>query len=288
MRPTVPGAGIRTQGGSVRGVPASRPRRVRRDGGYSGRSSSKRRRFELEALGEAVVTSSIRKASAVIGSPLLRLAVLLAGLVIALAAGLWLGHAPPLLDVHRWRDEGGPWAPLLFVLFFGVAALVFAPRPALSALAGMLFTLPVALLVVLTGTVLGAGLAFGIARLLGRDAIAPRLRAGRLQKLDSVFAHRGFTATVICRLLPVLPYSVVNYGAGITQVGLVPFLAGTAVGTLPANLVYITAGNALVAGTTWQIMMWLALAAAVLVAAGWAARTSSLAKKRAWSESRTL
>jgi uncharacterized membrane protein YdjX (TVP38/TMEM64 family) len=217
-----------------------------------------------------VVTSAIRKASTAVGSPFLRLVLLLVGLAVALVVGLLFGSE--LWSVDRWRAERGPWAPLLFVLLFGAAALVFAPRPALSTLAGTLFALPVALPVVVAGTVLGAGLAFGIARLLGREAVAPRLRAGRLQKLDSVFARRGFTATVLCRLLPVLPYGVVNYGAGITRVRPLPFLAGTAVGTFPANLVYVVVGNNLVAGEFWRLVTWLAVALAALVVAGWLAR----------------
>lgn len=216
--------------------------------------------------------SSIRKISAVAGSPFLRLAVLVIGLVVALAVGWLLGPDTPLLDIRTWRGESGAWTPLLFVLLFGAAALVFTPRPALSAIAGILFALPVAVPVVVTGTVLGAGLAFGIARLLGREALAPLLRKGRLSALDSAFARRGFTATVICRLLPVLPYGVVNYGAGVTRVRLLPFLAGTAVGTLPANIAYITAGNALAAGDGWMPAIWLALAVAFVVCAGWGAR----------------
>ncbi len=219
-----------------------------------------------------MVMSSIRKISAVTGSPFLRLAVLVIGLAVALAVGWWLGPDTPLLDIRTWRGESSAWRPLLFVLLFGVAALVFTPRPALSAIAGILFTLPVAVPVVVAGTVLGAGLAFGIARLLGREALAPLLRKGRLNALDSAFARRGFTATVICRLLPVLPYGVVNYGAGVTRVRLLPFLAGTAVGTLPANIAYITAGSALTAGDGWMPAIWFALAVVALVFVGWLAR----------------
>ncbi|MEV4733019.1 VTT domain-containing protein [Saccharopolyspora sp. NPDC049426] len=216
--------------------------------------------------------SSISKAAAVAGSPYLRLAVLGIGLAVAIVAGVWLGPDAPLLDIRTWREASTWWTPMLFVLFFGVAALVFAPRPALSTIAGILFAPPVAVLVVVTGTVLGAGLAFGIARLLGRDALAPLLRRGRLNALDSAFARRGFTATVICRLLPILPYGVVNYGAGVTRVRVLHFLAGTAVGTLPANIVYITAGNALAAGAGWMPAIWLGLAVAALVGAGWLTR----------------
>ncbi|RRO14692.1 TVP38/TMEM64 family protein [Saccharopolyspora rhizosphaerae] len=215
--------------------------------------------------------SPIRKAD-MARSASLRLALLGIGLAVALAVGAWSGPDAPLLDVQTWHEASSGWTPLLFVLAFGAAALVFAPRPALSTIAGIVFTMPVAVPVVVAGTVLGAGLAFGIARLLGREALAPLLRNGRLHALDSAFARRGFTATVICRLLPIVPYGVVNYGAGVTRVRPLPFLAGTAVGTLPANLAYITAGNALAAGAGWMPTLCSGLAAAALLGIGWLAR----------------
>lgn len=70
---------------------------------------------------------------------------------------------------------------------------------------------------------------------------------------------------MICRLLPIVPYGVVNYGAAVTRVRLLPFLAGTAVGTLPANIAYITAGNALAADADWMPMLWIGPSLAILV-----------------------
>lgn len=63
---------------------------------------------------------------------------------------------------------------------------------------------------------------------------------------------------MICRLLPIVPYGVVNYGAAVTRVRLLPFLAGTAVGTLPA-------GNALAADADWMPMLWIGPSLAILV-----------------------
>ncbi|GAB3685437.1 hypothetical protein GCM10027597_35930 [Saccharopolyspora tripterygii] len=205
---------------------------------------------------------------------MVRLALLGVLLLAAGAVALWMRPAAPLLNVEHWRSGGDVWTPLLFVLFFGVAALLFVPRPALAAVAGVVFDLPVALPVVVAGTVFGAGVAFGLARMLGRDAVAPRLNKGRLETLDSLFARRGFTATVVCRLLPLLPYAVINYGAGVTRVRSMAFLAGTAVGTLPANIAYVTVGGALVGVTASNLVIWLGAVVAVIavVALAWFGR----------------
>ena len=45
------------------------------------------------------------------------------------------------------------------------------------------------------------------------------------------------------RLLPPVPFAVVNYGAGLTTVRAGPFLAATALGVLPASVVYASIGG---------------------------------------------
>lgn len=217
--------------------------------------------------------SSLSRAAAWLSRPGVRLGLLGALLLAAIPIGLWspLGD---LLNVERWRGDGGAVTPLLFAAVFGLAALVFVPRPALATAAGALFSVPLALPVVVAGTVLSAGVAFGLARLLGRDAIAPRLGRGRLEVVDSLFARHGFTATVVCRLLPLLPFAVINYAAGVTRVRATAFLSGTAVGTLPANVAYVMFGGALVAGADVGMGRVLVGVGAVVVLAvlAWLAR----------------
>ncbi len=211
--------------------------------------------------------------------PMARLVLFVTLLLAAFVVGLWVLPAAPLWNVEHWRSDGSVWDPLLFVLFFGMAALLFVPRPALAAAAGVVFSVPLALSVVVVGTGLGSGVAFGLARLLGREAVGPRLRRGRLETLDSLFARHGFIATVVCRLLPPLPYAMINYGAGVTRVRTVSFLVGTAVGTLPANVAYVTVGSALVADPASGVLTWMGpiLAVVVLAVLAWFGRRHVLA-----------
>ncbi|MDA3624040.1 VTT domain-containing protein [Saccharopolyspora sp. WRP15-2] len=198
-------------------------------------------------------------------SPKVRFA--LAGVLVLLflVAAFWLRQNGSVLALDEWRRASGPWVPLLFTFVFGLLTLFFVPRPALAAAAGALFSLPVALPVVVAGTVLGAAAAFGLARALGREPLAPLLRRSRIQQLDSFLVRRGFVATVVCRLVPVVPFAAVNYAAGITGVRTLPFLAGTAVGTVPANLSYVMFGGALVADAGTGLWLALALGGVVLI-----------------------
>lgn len=178
-------------------------------------------------------------------SPLSRL-VLLVVLLLAGSTVVLAGQENGVLgSLAGWRNAQSSWMPFVYPLVFALLTMVFVPRPALATVAGALFGMPVALAVAGLGTVLGAGISFGLGRALGRDALSPLLSRGKLRALDAQFARHGFLATVLCRLLPTVPFAAVNYSAALTRVQPIPFLAGTAVGTLPANSAYVAFGGAL-------------------------------------------
>lgn len=195
---------------------------------------------------------------------LLVLVALLAG------TGCWvvLGGAELLGDVRRWVDGLGVWGPLVFVLCYALAVTVLLPGSVLTASAGALFGLAVGVVVVLAGATAGAVLSFGLARWLGRPAVARYTGSGRLARLDVYLSRRGFVAVLLLRLVALFPFAAVNYGAGVAGVRFAPYVAATALGILPATLVYTGLGGAL--GDPGSPLLWLAPVGLLLLsAAGW-------------------
>jgi uncharacterized membrane protein YdjX (TVP38/TMEM64 family) len=167
--------------------------------------------------------------------PLALLAVVATGVVAALAVGV-----PSIEEVRATVDSAGSAAPVLFALLY--AALTLTPTPATltSITAGVLFGLPLGLLVVLAGAVTGSAVGFGLARVLGRDAVRA-LDSQQLQRLDGLLRRRGLIAVIGIRLVP-LPFAAVNYACGLSALRLRDYLLGTAVGILPGATAYVTVG----------------------------------------------
>lgn len=137
-------------------------------------------------------------------------------------------------------------SPVLAVAAVAVLAVALFPRAGVAVLAGAVFGPWAATGYVLAGTLAGAAVAFGVGRVLGREylhRLATR-RGRRLARLDDWLGRRAFAAVVLARLLPVVPFGLLNYGFGATRVGLVTFLAGTAVGILPSTFLYAVVGSA--------------------------------------------
>ncbi|MEF3119546.1 TVP38/TMEM64 family protein [Streptomyces chrestomyceticus] len=177
----------------------------------------------------------------VLFSPWARLAVLL--VLLAGAAAAMIVWQPQRLLAHGWPPEwAGGGAVVIFGLAYGVCTTAFVPRPVLNLAAGAIFGSLSGFLSALAGTVLGAGLAFALGRLLGQDALRPFLRARWLAAADRQLSEHGFRSMLAIRLFPGLPFCATNYCAAVSRMGWGAFLLATLLGSVPNTAAYVIAG----------------------------------------------
>ncbi|MCN9240974.1 VTT domain-containing protein [Streptomyces sp. RY43-2] len=174
-------------------------------------------------------------------SPWSRLSLLV--LLLATAASCMLLFEPQRLLTHGWPPQlGGVAAALVFATAYGVCTVAFVPRPLLNLAAGALFGSELGTGTALTGTVLGAGIAFGLGRLLGQDALRPLLRGRWLKAADGQLSRHGFRSMMAARLFPGVPFWAANYCAAVSRMRWAAFLAATALGSIPNTAAYAVAG----------------------------------------------
>ena len=137
---------------------------------------------------------------------------------------------------HYYQSVGA------FVLIYLMTALFLPGALVLTVTGGMLFgTFPAVLYVNIAATT-GATLAFLLSRsLLGRW-IHERFKR-QLERFNREMGRHGHNYLLTLRLVPVVPFFVVNYGAGISGIPLRTFLWTTSLGMLPGSVVYSFAGN---------------------------------------------
>ncbi|MCH0562556.1 TVP38/TMEM64 family protein [Streptomyces sp. MUM 2J] len=190
-------------------------------------------------------------------SPWSRLSLLL--VLLASAGAAVLLFEPQRLLAHGWPPQlGGAAAAAVFAAVYGLCTVAFVPRPLLNLAAGALFGSQLGLGTALTGTVLGAGLAFGLGRVLGQDALRPLLRGRWLTAADGQLSRHGFRSMLAVRLFPGVPFWAANYCAAVSRMGGVPFLAATALGSVPNTAAYAVAGARASAPTSPAFLVALA------------------------------
>lgn len=174
-------------------------------------------------------------------SPWSRLALLVV-LLAAAASSVFL-FDPQRLLADGWPPQlGGAAAAVAFAVAYGLCTVAFVPRPLLNLAAGAVFGSQLGLGTALAGTVLGAGVAFGLGRLLGQDALRPMLRGRWLKAADGQLSRHGFRSMMVARLFPGVPFWAANYCAAVSRMGWLPFLVATALGSVPNTAAYAVAG----------------------------------------------
>ncbi|MFE9452979.1 TVP38/TMEM64 family protein [Streptomyces sp. NPDC006739] len=205
-------------------------------------------------------TSGAARCTRVLLSPWSRLSLLLV-LLAGAGAGVLL-FQPQRLLTHGWPPQlGGATAALVFTVAYGLCTVAFVPRPLLNLGAGALFGSQLGLATALAGTVLGAGAAFGLGRLLGQEALRPLLRGRWLKAADGQLSRHGFRSMMVARLFPGVPFWAANYCAAVSRMGWLPFLLATALGSVPNTAAYAVAGARASAPTSPAFLLAMALIA---------------------------
>ncbi|MDQ4105057.1 MAG: TVP38/TMEM64 family protein [Actinomycetota bacterium] len=183
-----------------------------------------------------------------LGAPRARLlaGVLLLLTVIITAAVL---PVPTALEMRSWAQSVGLAAPVLFLLGQTVVTVAPVPRTAFTLAAGLLFGPVLGVALSLTGTTLSAVLAFVAVRKLGRDLVAPYLDRGVLRSVDARLRRRGWLAVASLRLIPAVPFSVLNYCSAVSSIRFRDYLLGT-VGVVPGSVALVVLGDALTGETS--------------------------------------
>lgn len=212
----------------------------------------------------------------------LRAAVLVVLLLVGGAVALTV-DLPDVDAVRAWVEDAGAAGWTAMILGLALVLLAPVPRSALSVLVGLVVGFGPGFAVAFTGALLAALAAFGLSRVLGRAA-ATRLAGARFSRVDDLMDRRGFVAVLTGRLLPVVPFVVVSYGAGLTAIRWAPYAAATAVGLVPSTAVQVGIGasaGAIVAGATPLTVVPVAVAAGVLAvfaAGAWRRRRRAAAE----------
>lgn len=174
-------------------------------------------------------------------SPWSRLSLLV--VLLAAAGTCVLLFEPQRLLSDGWPAQlGGAAAGALFAVAYGACTAAFVPRPLLNLAAGALFGTAAGLGAAIAGTVFGAGIAFGLGRMLGQDALRPLLRGKWLKAADGQLSSHGFRSMLAVRLFPGVPFAAANYCAAVSRMGWLPFLLATGIGSIPNTAAYVVAG----------------------------------------------
>ena len=204
------------------------------------------------------------------GSPR-RLVLLALGLLAAAGLAWSLGihdrvRPERLGDLRATIEAYGAWAPVLYVIGYVVAELLFVPALPLTLLGGLVFGPLWGTVYTWAAATLAAALAFLVARHLARGTVERwRARSPRIGRIDAAVERHGWRILMVTRLVPIFPFNLQNFVYGLTRIPFWTYVAVSAVCILPGTIAFSVAGGAFSSPGGGRRIGWTLAAAAVLI-----------------------
>ncbi len=152
-------------------------------------------------------------------------------------------------NIRAWISTFGVFAPIAYMFVWALLPIFFFPVPVLALAGGLSFGLIEGTVFTLIGAIINSSLMFIIAKVLAKDMVRNYLEKKLPEKWWKIFmeseGRQGFIIIFICRLIPIMPYNVINYAAGLTNISFLNYSLATAIGILPGTLVFINVGDKL-------------------------------------------
>ena len=150
-----------------------------------------------------------------------------------------------LADLQRWHQASAwQFRAAFFTLYLLVAAFSVPGIAVLTVAAGAVLGLGWGVLLVSFASTLGATLSFYLARYLFADWLRKHM-GPRVQAMRHSVSHEGALYLLGLRLIPVVPFGLVNLLMGLSTLRARTFYAVSQIGMLPSTVIYVAAGQQL-------------------------------------------
>jgi len=173
----------------------------------------------------------------------------------------FLGLGGRLGQLRDWIRRTGFLGPVVFIFIYAIVAVAALPIFPMSIAAGSMFGSVLGIIVVSLGTTLGAILSFLASRyFVGEDVETWLSNKEKFRRLYDLTEKRGAIIVAVTRLVPIFPYTLLNYGFGLTKVHFKTYLFWSWLCMIPATVVYVIGADAVTKGLAERRIPWVLVA----------------------------
>jgi len=151
---------------------------------------------------------------------------------------------PTAVQMRDWATSMGPWFPLTFLAAHLVVTVLPFPRTAFTLAAGLLFGPVLGIALGVVASTASATIALLLVRAAGWQ-LSRLVRHRAVETVDARLRNRGWISVMSLRLIPAVPFSVLNYAAGASAIRVLPYTVATLAGVLPGTAAVVILGDAL-------------------------------------------
>lgn len=152
-----------------------------------------------------------------------------------------------LKDFLQWIEQDlGPWGPLVLAVAYIPLTVLAVPASVLTLGGGYLFGLPVGFVADSIGATIGAAAAFLLGRTIGRSFVISKLKDyPQFRAVAIAIRKSGFKIVLLLRLVPLLPFNMLNYLLSVTPVSIWEYMLASWLGMMPITFALVYVGTTL-------------------------------------------
>jgi uncharacterized membrane protein YdjX (TVP38/TMEM64 family) len=191
-------------------------------------------------------------------------------LIVALGVLAWWSNivdfAPTPKGIEAEIRSWGHWAVVASIGLMVAHSLVPFPAEFVTFANGMLFGPVWGVAITWTGAMLGAALAFALARWFGRPFVDALMNERHRDAVDRWARRQGIGVLLLSRLMPLISFNAINYAAGLSPISWWTFLWTTGLGILPITTLLVVTGDSVWHGgsNAWIYLVAVAALAGLL------------------------
>lgn len=180
-------------------------------------------------------------------SSLLKFTLLLLLIAVIATACFTLPVEKILKDFLLWIEQDlGPWGPLVLAIAYIPLTVLAVPASVLTLGGGYLFGLPVGFVADSIGATIGAAAAFLLGRTIGRSFVISKLKDyPQFRAVAIAIRKSGFKIVLLLRLVPLLPFNMLNYLLSVTPVSIWEYMLASWLGMMPITFALVYVGTTL-------------------------------------------
>lgn len=175
------------------------------------------------------------------------------------------GFGAKIEELQHWIQSLGLWGPIAFFVIYLGAVIATIPGTIFGVIAGALFGSVVGVILISIASTIGASLTFLIARYFARDAVAQWLSKNKtMKRLDKLTEEHGMIIVGLTRLIPLFPFTLLNYGFGLTRVSFKTYVFWSWLCMIPGTILVVVGTDVLTQGMTQGHIPWVSVGVLVI------------------------
>ncbi|WP_281665456.1 TVP38/TMEM64 family protein [Gemella morbillorum] len=169
-------------------------------------------------------------------------------------------------DMQNFIEQFGDYAPIIFLLLASILPIFLFPPGIFSVIGGLLFGFTKGAILTIIAAIIYTNIMFLLSRYFARNKIEnfleKRLTLKQFNRIFGLKDNKLATFLIICRLIPILPNSIVSYSYGLTRISFKHYFIANLIGLIPGRLIWLNFGSKL--NNIWSLEF---LTAAILILA---------------------